>query len=122
MVVRLIVKCRDMLHFIPFILKYCSCIECRRRLRNIAFSSADGYLLAYFGNLIWLGTIICIHNVFADRYTRYIVLHNREEYALETCARLYMSAIEVYNVGSQFLDLTNFEGTGDSKVTHTHDM
>lgn len=87
----------------------------KRRLRNIAFSSADGYLLAYFGNLIWLGAIICIHDVFADRYTRY-VLHNREEYALETCARLYMPAIGVYNVESQFLDLKNFKDTSD---THT---
>lgn len=106
------------MYFIPFTLLN-TVAASNRRLRNIAFSFADEYLLAYFDNLIYLGAIICIHDVFADRYTHY-VLHNREEYALKTCARLYMAVIEVYNVGSQFLDLTNFEGTRDPHTTYRH--
>jgi len=74
------------IHFTLFILKYGSCIECHRRLRNIAYISADRYLLACFGNLIWPRAIICIHDVFADRYT-HCVSHNRELYALEASAR-----------------------------------
>jgi len=68
------------IHFTLFISKYGSLIECHRRLRNIAYISADRYLFACFGNLIWPRAIICIHDVFADRYTHRIS-HNRELYA-----------------------------------------
>jgi len=107
------------IHFTLFILKYGSCIECHRRLRNITYISAGRYLLACFGNLIWPRAIICIHDVFTDRYT-HCVSHNRELYAWKRArARVYSRSPRV---GNQFLDLTNFGGTHTYVDTRMYDF